>query len=85
MRLELQEVERQQIHIKAAKKQAEKEEDDRFRQEVLISNDLVKTVIDKHLTTNEILPISTALYNPHCSHNDLFITRCWPNLRKMIE
>ena len=34
MRLELQDVERQQLHIKAAKKQAEKEEDDQFRQEV---------------------------------------------------
>lgn len=35
MRLELQDVERQQLHIKAAKKQAEKEEDDQFRQEML--------------------------------------------------
>ena len=34
MRLELQEVERQQLHVKQVKKHAEKEEDDRFRQEV---------------------------------------------------
>ena len=81
MRLELQEVERQQIHIKAAKKQAEKEEDDRFRQEVRISNNLVKYAI-LNLPCSEILPNSYYLYN---LHNDLFITRCWPNLRRMIE
>ena len=45
MRLELQEVERQQIHIKAAKKEAEKQEDDRFRQEVRTKSDLLKYAI----------------------------------------
>jgi len=35
MRLELQEVERQQLHVKDAKKQLEKSEDERFRQEML--------------------------------------------------
>ena len=35
MRLELQEVERQQLEIKASKRHAERQEDEAFRQEML--------------------------------------------------
>ena len=49
MRLELQEVERQQIYVKAAKKQAEKEEDDRFRQEVRKMTYFFKSSCDVNL------------------------------------